>query len=81
MSTLTDEQLDRQLERLNAVPWQVWTEALDNLLHVISRLLHGELEMDNSGRYHLVGGYVKYGAHCDRELGGKALYHYQSMVV
>lgn len=79
---LTEEKRILQLERLEATPWAEKAEAFDHLLLVISRLLHGRLEKDpKTGRKYLVGGYTKFGAHSDRELGGDALYHYQSLVV
>jgi hypothetical protein len=47
----------------------------------ISMLLHGKLKEDENGRKVLVGGYTTFGAHSEVRLGGKALYHYQGMVV
>jgi len=81
MQKLTDEQLARQVDDLDHLPWPVWEDALDKLLPVISRLLHGRLVEDENHRKHLVGGYTKFGAHSEHELGAEALYHYQGIVV
>lgn len=78
---LTDKQLAQQLERLKKVPWAEKAEALDHLLLVISRLLHGYLVVDENGRKHLAGGNTRFGAHSEREVGGETLYDYQTKVV
>lgn len=81
MRTLTDEQLVLQLKRFEEMPWAEKEEALDQLLPVISRLLHGKLVTDKNGRKHLAGGYTLFGAHSEREVGGETLYDYQTKVV
>lgn len=81
MQKLTDEQLAIQVDKLDHLPWPVWEDALDKLLPVISRLLHGSLVEDENHWKHLVGGYTKFGAHSSFRLGGEALYHYQTVVV
>lgn len=70
-----------QLQRLNAVKDKEWMAAQAALLPTIARLLHGRVTTNDDGQTELVGGYTKYGAHSESELGGNALYHYWGMMV
>lgn len=70
-----------QLKRLEAVKRKEWKEAQEALMPTIARLLHGRVKTDKDGQVEMVGGYTKYGAHSESELGGNALFHYWGMIV
>ena len=70
-----------QLKRLEAVKCKEWKEAQEALMPTIARLLHGRVKTDKDGQVELVGGYTKFGAHSESELGGNALFHYWGMIV
>lgn len=70
-----------QLKRLNAVTDREWMAVQAALMPTIARLLHGRVKTGDDGRTELVGGYTKYGAHSESELGGSALYHYWGIMI
>jgi len=70
-----------QKKRLDSVKRQEWREAQKAVLPTIARLLHGRVKTDKDGQVVMVGGYTKYGAHSEQELGGEALWHYWGKIV
>lgn len=70
-----------QKKRLDSVKHQEWREAQKAVLPIIARLLHGRVKTDKDGQVVMVGGYTKYGAHSEQELGGEALWHYWGKIV
>lgn len=70
-----------QKKRLDSVKHQEWREAQKAVLPIIARLLHGRVKTDKDGQVEMVGGYTKYGAHSEQELGGEALWHYWGKIV
>ena len=72
---------DEQKKRLDSVKRSEWKEAQKALLPIIARQLHGRVKTDKDGHVEMVGGYTKYGAHSEREVGGEALFHYWGMIV
>ena len=78
---MTEQQKRRQKKRVDNVTWPEWRKAIDQLTLDISCLLHGHIEVDNLGVKHVVGGNTLYGAHCQYERGGEALYDYETTIV
>ena len=72
---------DEQKKRLDSVKYQEWKETREALLPIIARQLHGRVKTDKDGHVEMVGGYTKYGAHSECEVGGEALFHYWGMIV
>ena len=72
---------DEQKKRLDSVKHKEWMEAQKDVLPTIARLLHGRVKTDKDGQVEMVGGYTKYGAHSESELGGNALFHYWGLIV
>jgi hypothetical protein len=68
---------NEQLEKLNSVKPKEWMDVQKALLPTIARRLHGRVKTDKDGHVEMVGGYTKYGAHSEREVGGEALFHYR----
>lgn len=77
----TDGCSNEQKKRLDSVKRKEWKDAQEAVLPTIARLLHGRVKTDKDGQVEMVGGYTKYGAHSEREVGGEALYHYWGMIV
>lgn len=72
---------DEQKKRLDSVKHKEWKDAREAVLPTIARLLHGRVKTDKDGQVEMVGGYTKYGAHSESELGGNALFHYWGLIV
>lgn len=79
------QKLKRQQERLDAVSKQQWRVVLEGVTrHMTAKLkaqlLEGEAARERGGSPDgmLVGGRTRTGAHSELELGGNALFHYQS---
>lgn len=72
---------NEQKKRLDSVKHKEWKDAQEAVLPTIARLLHGRVKTDKDGKVEMVGGYTKYGAHSECEVGGEALFHYWGMIV
>jgi len=78
---MTEQQKRFQKMRVSMVTRLEWRKAIDQLTLDISCLLHGHIEVDKLGIKHVVGGNTRYGAHCQYERGGEALYDYETTIV
>ena len=81
MQKTTETCSNEQLEKLNSVKPKEWMDVQKALLPTIARRLHGRVKTDKDGHVEMVGGYTKYGAHSEREVGGEALFHYWGKIV
>lgn len=78
----------KQQQRLARVSKHQWREALNGLTRHLTKKLNAKLLTGEAARSAggspdgmLVGGRTRTGAHCDRELSGNALFHYQGEAI